>query len=140
MPVGGLSLSVQDLLALWFDEVHAEGLSEMACTLLGISDVSLFSVGRFEVEMVLWEVKDSSSMASKFISLIVIILSVHKWLVFLRMIRLLCLLVAILSFFEKVVERWLVEQILVTLIESLSMVLKVPWVVLECTCNGWVEN
>ena len=140
MPVGGLSLSVQDLLALWFDEMHAEGLSEMAGTLLGISDVSLFSVGRFEVEMVLWEVKDSSSMASKFISLIVIILSVHKWLVFLRMIRLLCLLVAILSFFEKVVEGWLVEQILVTLIESLSVVLEVPWIVLECTCNGWVEN
>ena len=112
----------------------------MAGTLLCISDVSLFSVGRFEVEMVLWEVKDSSSMASKFISLIVIVLSVHKWLVFLCMIRLLCLLVAILSFFEKVVEGWLVEQILVTLIESLSVVLKVPWIVLECTCNGWVEN
>ena len=120
--------------------MHAEGLSEMAGTLLCISDVSLFSVGRFEVEMVLWEVKDSSSMASKFISLIVIVLSVHKWLVFLCMIRLLCLLVAILSFFEKVVEGWLVEQILVTLIESLSVVLEVPWVVLERTCNGWVEN
>ena len=140
MPVGGLSLSVQDLLALWFDEVHAKGLSEMAGTLLGISDVSLFSIGRFEVEMVLWEVKDSSSMASKFISLIVIVLSVYKWLVFLRMIRLLCLLVAILGFFEKVMKGWLMEQIFVTLIESLSVVLKVSWIMLKCACNGWVEN